>query len=237
MTHSHGEHNNLKELLKKYELNKPVPIEVQHHYSSRMRKIFKGIAKATGIYTLSFGIGTFFYFFFKKLGIIISTKVMITLSIVASLATGGTITYLYMNSSDKIESPEETIKESHKKLVKKTETKIAPKITYTLGIRPFNSSSVDRKILSKAAKTIRSELSTLQGNSYSKIMRGSDDSIRYIMSGSIEKVDEANILFVRVLDTQSSAIVYVAKETFTTESEFASACKRVSNRIAAKAKK
>ena len=137
MTRKLREQSEIINLFAKYELNKPVPVEVRQHYLSRMRKNFKRIAKATGIYTLSFGIGTYFFFFFKKLGIIITTKVVVITFVATTIAAGGAIAYKNFTKPHEPEKPNEII-EAQKKVTNRA------KIDNKRGIEKSNREKIEK---------------------------------------------------------------------------------------------
>ena len=226
MTYKQGEHSSLIELYDKYELSKPVPIKVQRFYSSRIRKIFKRVAIATGIYTLSFSLATFFYFLLKKLGLVFSTKFLVSFAIVASIATGSTVTYIYINTQEDVEDVIITVTKS-----KKDKKAVIPQSLHKVAIRPFRSRTIDKELLTKTVNTLRNELSSSKGSNFSKIIWGYDKSIRYLLSGSIEKVENSNILFIQLIDKNRSTVLYTTREAFTNDNELTSACKKISSKV------
>ncbi|MFC1670665.1 hypothetical protein ACFL20_09750 [Spirochaetota bacterium] len=247
-----GESNtvDLKELLSRYELQSPVPVDFQEYISSEMGSMFKRILKRAGQYSLVYGIFIALYFFLKKYGIKFTlTRLIVSLVTTAAIVTGSFYVYIKVIDEKTVDTTE-TMDLKIKKGLTKTGDKTLPKIksiekksdkktggiiTYTVGIEPFISSSLDKKTLKSISSRLKSEFVRMRGLQYSKAVRkGYKKNIKYTLLGSAEKMGDTVIIFAKVIDTKNSAILFATKEKALSIKDINKACSKISRRVVSK---
>lgn len=231
----------LEGLLNKYDFVQPVPLKIQERMLSVKKNIFKKILKTLGIYSFFSGIFISIYFSAKKLGFsIFISKIIISTITIASISTG---TYFAANHIVNLNAVQEKGAIESSKIViepgianvEKISNTTAGNINYTLGIKPFISSSVDKKILNKAVKIIAKELSNQKGNNFLKIFSDNQlKNVKYSLLGSMEKTGDAITLNIKVIDIESSTIVFLTRESIESVDGLNNACVKISNQIASR---
>jgi hypothetical protein len=221
----------LKGLLAEYRLDRPVPRVVRNHFSGRMSPIFKGVLKKTGAHGIVIGIFASLYFFFRRLGITLTAaKIAVTVASLLSLLAGGYFLYYYLSSSDEARKPDMPMVERSVT----SEPKRAGAPSFTIAIDRFTSTTIDDATLDGTARSLSQALDAIRGPHFTRYHASPGDEVRYLLMGNIEKVDGTFILFVKVIDSGTSAILYAAKERAASQNELDAACERLSRDIASR---
>jgi hypothetical protein len=238
MTGSHATPEAMRGLLGRYGLAAPVPDEHKKIISGSMARVLSAVLKRGGMYSLPYGIFLALYFFLKKFGITLTAaKTAVLVTMTASVSAGG----YYIYQSDAVRGNVEVHENRAIAKAPATDGTVmkhgrvsAPVITYTLGIEPLSSSSVDRKTLGIIAEDISRRISGIRGANYTGLVpRGGSRGLRYRMLGNVEKLDDAYMIFVKVINTSDSSIIYAAKEKAGSAGEIGEACDRLAKKIAA----
>ncbi|MBN1532831.1 MAG: hypothetical protein JXA20_09230 [Spirochaetes bacterium] len=220
-------HDSIKELLRLYRLDSPVPAEVQRHLSSRIERVFAGVMRKTGIYSTLFALFSYIFFLFKRLGILFPLKNIVILGIVIGLTSSGLV-YLYV-SRDSVPvntiGPAVPVPPDAMPVMPQESKNKRP--AYRLALNPLRSGSVDNDTLSRATMIVSDELSRLHGRDY-WAMADEARSAAFVLSGYIEKTEGGFVIFVKVVNSRSSAIVYVTRDRVQSLDEIPESCRRIS---------
>ncbi|MCP4135739.1 MAG: hypothetical protein GY754_32525 [bacterium] len=242
-------------LVKKYRVTMPIPGEDQNDALSSKKKVYKRILITLGLYSLFAGIGIYIYFFIKKTGFnLFLAKIAASFLLVLLIMMGA---YFFI---DKFGVEKEMVLESRieeqvnkpffrkpdlkevlvkSEAVKKIETvagvdkKEAVAIDCRIGIKSFLGNTAGRKLRESAAQMISVELSRLKGHGYSKVLASfSNQKTEYVLTGTIEKLGDTFLLFVKIIEHDTSSIVFAAKEKIYSSGGLEDACKKIARRIA-----
>jgi hypothetical protein len=217
----------MKELLRSYRLDSPMPADVQRHISSRIERVFAGVMKKAGIYTPLLAFFSYVYFLMKRFGIIIPLKSFVIVGIIAGLSGGGLI-YLYVSKEAVTEG--RVVPPTHEADDDPAEVRQESKTyrpAFRLAINPLRSKSIDAGMLHRATMIMSGELSRLRGPEFSA-MADAAGNAAYILSGHIEEAEGEFILIVKIVDSRSSAIVYVTRHRMRSPDEIPESCREIS---------
>lgn len=219
-------------------LRTPVPAEYRRHILARKTRLYRRILKSAGRLTIFTVIGATIYFLLKRIiaGITL-TKIVLSVLIAVSISFGGypAIRYIYLQyiSNEKMPADLRTgdVEKQLHSIVKPGSGK--PAFEYMIAVRPLSGNSVEPAIRVKAAKHISRELTALRGGGFAGLShRG--DSARYALVGSIETAGDTMSLLIKVVEVETSEIVFAAQEKLNSREELADACVKISRRIAAR---
>ncbi len=225
-------------LLSGYGLRTPVPAEFRRHILARKTRLYRRILKSAGRLTILTAIGASIYFLLKRIiaGITL-TKIVLSILITVSVSFGGyiTIRYVYLryisNTALSVVPRSEIDEKELRAIIKPGGGK--PAFEYLIAVRPFAGRSVEPAIRVKAAKHISRELTALRGGGFAGLSHGVD-SARYALVGSIETAGNTMTLLIKVVEVETSEIVFAAQEKLNSREELADACVKISRRIAAR---
>ncbi len=205
----------MKELLRMYHLDTPVPPEVRKYFLSRMGRVFSRVMKTTGSYSPIFGFFSFLYFLFKKLGVVIHLKMLLGIAIMTALLGGGIAGYFFLDTVKVPAQSDRTQQKIHRypnALAKTEESSHRVRAAAAIIIEPLESGSVDKAVMTRLTNSLSDALNAVGGSSFSSIAVSCQS--KYSLSGYVEKMEEKFIAFIRVVDNRNSSILFVTREKF-----------------------
>ncbi len=228
----------IESLLSSYGLRTPVPAEYRRYILARKTHLYRRILKSAGRLTILTAVGASIYFLLKRIiaGITL-TKIVLSVLITVSVSSGGylAIRYIYLqyisNENMPVDLRADGVEKKLHSIVKPGGGK--PAFEYLIAVRPFAGRSVEPAIRVKAAKHISRELTALRGGGFAGISHGGD-SARYALVGSIETAGNSMTLLIKVVEVETSEIVFAAQEKLNSREELADVCVKISRRIAAR---
>jgi hypothetical protein len=178
------------------------------------------------------------YFLFKRIiaGVTI-TKIVLSILTMVTFSLGGylAVRFIYpphITGDDAPAVPRSGSDERDlRALIKTGGDKTA--FEYQIAIRPLSGRSTEPAVRLKATEYILREMASLRGRGFARISRGGDGS-RYVLVGSIDRAGDTMALLVKVVEVESSEIVFAAQEKLNSPEELADACARITRRIAAR---
>lgn len=227
----------IERLLAEYGLRTPVPADYRSYILARKPRLYRRILKSAGRLTLFGAVGASIYFLFKRIiaGITI-TKIVLTILTMVSFSLGGylAVRYIYPPHIAGDDAPaihRSGSDERHLRAIIKTGDKAA--FEYQIAIRPLSGRSDDTAVRLRATEYILHEMASLRGKGFARISLGGDGS-RYVLVGSVESAGGTMALLVKVVEVETSEIVFAAQEKLKSPEELADACVRITRRIASR---
>lgn len=227
----------MERLLSDYGLRTPVPAEYRSYILARKPRLYRRILKSAGRLTVIGAVGATIYFLFKRIiaGITI-TKIVLSILTMVSFSLGGylAVRYIYPPRITGGDAPAVHSSGSDERdlraIIKTGGDKTA--FEYQIAIRPLSGRSAEPAVRLRATEYILREMASLRGKGFARISRGGDGS-RYVLVGSIESAGDTMALLVKVVEVETSEIVFAAQERLNSPEELADACVRITRRIAA----
>lgn len=236
----------LKDVLKKFKLDRSLPVEVQKEMLEAKKNTFILILKRFGKYSFFMMMVVWLFYKVKKYGLVLSlakSAYMIVVSIamlVALISVGSYAAVKYISFPDmpQIKELQKEIKTDNKhktgKQYKKKIKKQAPVISYKLGILPF-SHYQQHQLSVKAANIIRNNLMLLKGkNAAALVYNANKNNTPKVLVGSIVELAGSYKITVKVVDSKNSAVLLYVSEQMQSKQDLNNICKIIASKIAKK---
>ncbi|MCU0821325.1 MAG: hypothetical protein MUC95_02485 [Spirochaetes bacterium] len=235
-------------VLDRMSLVEPASPELQEHIRRIKSTQFRKTLKRAGAYSLSFALISYVYFALKKAGISISIYKSAAIVALGSSITAASIGVGAYVAVKKITAPEEDIKiekvlqkekiTASVSVPEKKETAVPDSlemIRKRIGVQLFDSANVEDSLPGRVTDAIAGDLAARRGAGYVINRREEKSGKRagMILKGSVEFLDGVYTVSAKVVDVQTSRVVYYTSETAASEKEIDGACGRIAKKIAA----
>jgi hypothetical protein len=218
-------------MMKECRLEDAVSDEFKHFQRKRKKVIYKSILVRLGIYSSFTGVGVSLFFGIKKISAIIGTKLLIG-SLVVATSVSSVIIYKIVKKTDIITIQHDTDQKSAAIQSPGQPEKKAALAHYTLGLQSFNSGSVNKETLDKVNRYMLQSFKTTGNVSYAAFLTEiGEDRAAYIVNQSIEKVNNAYYIQIKIIDKNTSAIVFASKGTAESENSLQDACNDLARQV------
>jgi hypothetical protein len=102
----------------------------------------------------------------------------------------------------------------------------------TLCIAPFEGHGVESGVLAQAAYAFEKEMSGKMGEDYAAVQTGGKKvRARYSLTGSIERVGDRYLLFVKLVDMQTTGLLFHGRENMESLADIDAACVRLAQKM------
>jgi len=236
----------ITKLLNKYKLTSPIDRSVRKRIISSRKAVLTDIYKINGDYSFFYNASVSLNAVFRNIGvrltisqsrilyILISSLTVLILSILIYFA------YFKFFNSVHVEIPEKSqqvkISENEFNMRKKSNKNIAKdgllKISYRIGITPIESVGLNDIESNIITDYMARELSILLGNkSIIKTDGFRNKNFNLLLTGAISKFDDSSIFTIRLIDVQTSEIVFIGSEKDIIQNNLDEKCKSLSKQI------
>ena len=244
----------LARVLDKYKLSHPIPAELQQGMMKAQKRSLVEILKKNKKYSLFSMMSLGLYFWLRRSGIGISLAKCMIITSLASLAAasfliGGTYYALQHISSmnqKPLESPapsvpktalpaSEDVHPPNDRGEQKEEKAAAPAVTIIpLGFKPLTASAADSDIASPLTKTLLKELRKLKGRKNVILLKGGEgkEKVQMMLLGSLSRRGEEYRVSARLIDTESSEVLYSFTEGLNKKEQMGELCRDMAEKIA-----
>ncbi len=225
-------------VMEKYRFQEPVPLNIQGDSFLNRRKLLIKILKASGKYSVVYGLSLRLYFGFRRFGLKISAgnclAVTYALSaiIVSALAAGIIYTSLPDASTDQkrndtipVERNENIIPENRKA----PDGNVKPFTPAVLSISEFTAENVDPETAAKVTDTVADELRSVLGRD--AVSSGGKLKTGRIVMGSVGKIGSLYLLTARLVDVESGKIIFTTSERVSGSAGIPYASRKVAEQI------
>jgi hypothetical protein len=212
-------------------MDESVSDEFKLFQKKRKKALYKRILIRLGIYSFMSGIGIAVFFEMKKASAIIGSKLLITTLLVA-VSASSVIVYKMIEKPVKIAVqliPDDT---------SKTTASSAPKAVkaavdhFTIGLQSFKTGSVDPETLDKVNRYMLASLKSAGNNRYAAFLGEiKEENAAYIANQSIEKLNNTYYIQIKIIDKNTSAIMFASKGTADSESKLQDLCDDLARQV------
>jgi hypothetical protein len=212
-------------------LDETVSDEFKHFQKKRKKAIYKRLLIRLGIYSFVNGVVISIFFWTKKLSVIIGSKLLVTTVIVA-VATSSVIIYKM------VEKPVKVVIQHVSDSTTTIPASSAPKVIkatidhYTLALQSFKTGSVDSATLGKANQYMLQSMKKAKNDSYAAFLDDiGEEKAAYIVNQSIEKLDNIYYIQIKIIDKNTSAIMFASKGTAESENKLQDLCDDLARQV------
>lgn len=227
----------IKELLIKYKMDRPLPDDQRR----RMRKIKKHtlvtIIKKQGKYSTFLFVVISFYLWIKRVGISLSlgksaVVILSAITVLGGAAAAGAIYIISRSAAPEMECIEQG-RNAPAGEARGSGRTTAP--NYRAIIVPLEYDPEIGQAGALANNLIRNELNGMKGGAAVTPPGSSgSDKAKKILTGSVVKLENMYTITVRIIDRNTSRILYFGSENAESEHDIPRACRELSARIADK---
>lgn len=223
-----------RKLLDKFKFTNAIPTNVQIYVSGNQKRALINSLKNIKASSLFYSFVLTIFFALRKKGYAMSLPICkaiawITLISTASFTSGG-IAYIAASSIK-----EETMIEQPVVTEKHTEIKQSRQIQkYRLGVSRFMSRNDDTLLSEKVTAIIAEELSAKLGNDYVLMINNERNSkkVNLMLMGAVGKLGNELIISTKIIDVESSRVLFAENTEVNGENDIQSKAKHVSENIA-----
>lgn len=226
-----NEISQFNKMIKACSLDDAVSDEFKLFQKKRKKAIYKRILIRLGIYSFISGIGVSIFFGVKKISVIIGTKALIA-TVAVAVSASSVIIYQIIEKPATVavkiitESRQETAAPA---AAEKIETKI---VHFTLGLQPFRTESADPETVSRTNRYMLQSFKNLKKGSYAEQLgKIGEEQVSYIVNQSIEKTGNKYYIQIKIIDKNTSAIIYASKGTADSENSIQAACDDLARQV------
>lgn len=249
--------NIFQKLLERFRFGDPISEADQQYMLKNKFSAFRSVLKKVGQYSLVYGATLRIYFSAQRAGVkltLAQSKLVLALLVIllsGGLAIAGIILPKYTDSTiiipdktcqkeygaipqkdKKNKKPEKSTKKAKNKDRQK-ETTVDDSPNYRFGVESFTG-RVEKSTIHTATNGIYHHLRRLKGKRKVIIQKGKRKNINRLIIGNINKFGNSYIITTRVIDIQTSKVLYAVSDEAETEGEINKACARIANKIARK---
>lgn len=229
----------IRELLKKYKLDRPLPDGQKNRLGSIRKKSMISILRKRGKYSPFVLIVVWFFFWIKRFGVSLSlgkSAVVVFTAIIITMGAVATSAYYAVNLLLKEEIKTERIKQDVNKNAgpeAASGREAAHRYQIVIGSFEFDPEigATGRQI----NNSIRYELIRIKGgNTVAPPGVPGTVAIKNILVGSIIKLDKTYRITAKIIDRSTSRVIYLVSESADSTQDIPRACRALSEKIAAK---
>jgi hypothetical protein len=226
------EHKQLDLLLEKHGLrNRSLPVKTSFEHGSKKR-VYRRLLKTLGLYSAIQAPFLFIYFAVKKSGIFAG---IVKALIVASIVSGISFSIYY-----RLHTKEEPVQKNEQAPAAESSTSPKKEKMATLSvasvdtvIKPFTGKGESQSLASLLSTTLNTSLKKIKGNQTIVLSESTPETAVYMITGSVEQLDASKVLFVKITNIRSGAIIYISKTPVTDNANDA-VLSKIAQEIAAK---
>jgi hypothetical protein len=235
----------MHKLLEKTMVSDPLDGNMQDYSLNMKRKNFVSLTKKIGMYSSAYGAILSVYFLFKKLGIgltiVQSAGVLCIATVIAvtSIGAGGFIAVkkYVLDASGTQEKAiygeliNEATRDVDEQITGKTMEDNAAGVLYSksIGIQGFANNGANEALVTQLSDIMRNEFSRLNVRGVAII--SSLSSANYILSGSVDKLDNLYQITVKLVHRRSGRIVFASSEESNTPDGLKVSAKKIAKEI------
>jgi hypothetical protein len=208
------EHKQLESLLEKHGLrNRSLPVTSSHEHRSKKR-VYARLLKTLGLYSAIQAPFLFIYFSLKKTGIATGiVKAVIIASIIGGISFS--IYYALHTKEVRVQKNEQTPVTENSILPKKDTADTVPVVSVDTVIKPFTGKGDTQTLASSLSAALNSSLKKIKGNQTVLLSDSAPETAAFMVTGSVEQLDASKVLFVKITNIRSGAIIYMSKTPLT----------------------
>jgi hypothetical protein len=203
--------------------------EFKRFQKKRKKALYKRILVRLGKYSFYTGLAVSLFFGIKKISAVIGTKILVGSFLIAASASS-VIIYTIVEKSDTpvVLNETDTIAEIIAPSPKK-ETKITH---YTLGMQSFKTGSVDSETVEKVNRYMLQAMNSAKDDRYAaNLSEIGEEKATYIVNQSIEKVNNSYYIQIKIIDKNTSAIMFASKGTAESENNLQETCNNIARQV------
>lgn len=238
--------NIFERILQRFSFREPVPGEARGFALYYKRKALELTFKHFGEYNVFYGMAMRAYFAAKRAGInltISQVKIILLLgSFFAGAALAGAI-YFYNYTGTAAETDggrdvatiiPQTFPVADPQKIIKPET-LSEKLRYRIAVEQFSGEAIDRIILNKITDKVADRLSVTAGKqSVINLRKGRrEKNYNRLLSGSVERLGNTYMITARIIDIESSKVLFVTTEETDDAAEIDTVCEIISRKVQA----
>ena len=242
--------NIFERALYRFAFKEPLPEHIQQAIQSYKKESLVQTLKELGEYNIAYGLILKIYYLTKRLGIsisvaqskmifgIISFLIGIVLTIVLSIAIKniGITENTVIDNTKKNEFMKEESK-TYKQIINKKsqiDKKKNKNTKFRIGIEEFTGDLIDKSILKKITDNLAYKFIQIKGKNRIIDLRSNrgQSHINLLLRGSIEKLGETYIITAKIIDIESSRILFITTEEAESIDSIKDACSMIAERAA-----
>jgi len=212
-------------------LDEAVSDEFKLFQKRRKKAIYKRVLIRLGIYSVAAGIAISIFFWMKKLSALIGSKLLIT-TIFVAVSASSVIIYKMIEKPVKVAMHQ--VSESKAEII----TSSAPKETrakidhYTLGLQSFKTGSADSETVEKVNHYMLQSMRNAGSKRYAAFLDDiGEENATYIVNQSIEKLNNIYYIQIKIIDKNTSAIMFASKGTAESENKLQDLCDDLARQV------
>lgn len=217
----------LEDMMEKLYLTQPISSNVKKYIESSEKEQYKKILKIVGQWGIVSAIITEIYYFFKKFGLSFTANKFISFILISVVGTASylSIKYILNQMAEEEQKSNQKIKIIEKKVIPDSQIKLKRKNpplspfnergrkgglikNNKIEIRNFTSASVDDQLLNQFTKSLIKSFGKISKNRVASSNIATSKYTKHIVLGNIEDMGEYKKIFIKVIDTGTSEIIY-----------------------------